>query len=423
MFPLSGENILQYQILLSYRAITLNPPTNIMKPSWGRLLLTLIVLRPVYGAISPRQANKCIEVTIPVQVEAQNRIFQNLPDLLDASILLDSTTLLSIIEDDVFTSTPVSGSEVIAGEYCEPTSYDPKRANTLQLLVHGLTYTRDYWNGGVEHYQPANYSWTEYALSQGYPTLAIDRIGNGLSSHPDPILILQAPYQTRAMHALIDLIRGGNTTQMPRAFDSIVYVGHSFGSVLGDLVAREYPSDVDAMVLTGFSNTVLRSLPGVSLIAPIPAAVFDSQRFGTLPLGYVVSSSQSNRQATFLTRPIIDFDPEISKLDYEYQGTASVGEFITGFSGVTAASNYSGKVFVLSGEHDEIFCGLGNPILGPANCGTSAGGILKSTANLFPEAATYDFYPIPNTGHCLNFHYTAHDSYVRVHDWLDLEGF
>lgn len=35
------------------------------------------------------------------------------------------------------------------------------------------------------------YSWVAAASKQGYPTLAVDRLGNGESTHADPILAVQ----------------------------------------------------------------------------------------------------------------------------------------------------------------------------------------------------------------------------------------
>ena len=44
------------------------------------------------------------------------------------------------------------------------------------------------WTGdGFEE----QYSWVAAASKAGYPTLAIDRLGNGDSSHPDPLLTVQ----------------------------------------------------------------------------------------------------------------------------------------------------------------------------------------------------------------------------------------
>ena len=49
------------------------------------------------------------------------------------------------------------------------------RAQTLQILVHGATYTgTSYWSFPFE---PETYSYTRFAAAQGYPTLNYARLG------------------------------------------------------------------------------------------------------------------------------------------------------------------------------------------------------------------------------------------------------
>src|SRR5581483_9851929 len=59
----------------------------------------------------------------------------------------------------------------ISGTLC---GVDPAAANqTIELLVPGLTYTREYWQFP---YDPSRYSYVRYANAAGLATLAIDRI-------------------------------------------------------------------------------------------------------------------------------------------------------------------------------------------------------------------------------------------------------
>lgn len=90
------------------------------------------------------------------------------------------------------------------------------------------------------------YSWTEFASQQGYPTLAIDRLGNGQSSHPDPIATVQIPAQAATIHELVTLARAGGGP-FPRCFESFIFVGSSMGkhiSSISMLLAME-KSDID----------------------------------------------------------------------------------------------------------------------------------------------------------------------------------
>jgi hypothetical protein len=57
---------------------------------------------------------------------------------------------------------------------------------TVQLLLHGSTYARYYWDFP---YQTAHYSYVRAATNRGYATFNLDRIGNGASDHPDGNLV------------------------------------------------------------------------------------------------------------------------------------------------------------------------------------------------------------------------------------------
>ena len=75
-----------------------------------------------------------------------------------------------------------NGTYTLAGHYCRP----QKNFNSdkvLQVLAHGSTYTKEYWDRGAWSNLSLDNSWQRYAASQGYATLAIDRNCNGASSH------------------------------------------------------------------------------------------------------------------------------------------------------------------------------------------------------------------------------------------------
>src|SRR4051812_3632093 len=64
----------------------------------------------------------------------------------------------------------------VAGTLCAP-----PEATSLQVLVHGLTYNRGYFDIPIE---PDTYSYARAANRAGYATLAIDRLADGQSLHP-----------------------------------------------------------------------------------------------------------------------------------------------------------------------------------------------------------------------------------------------
>lgn len=62
---------------------------------------------------------------------------------------------------------------------------------------------------------------------------------------------MQGPFDVAVMAEIIKLARAGGVAGAGVSFDTIVYVGHSYGSViLNGLIAAE-PQLVDAAVFTG----------------------------------------------------------------------------------------------------------------------------------------------------------------------------
>lgn len=80
--------------------------------------------------------------------------------------------------------------------------------------------------------------------------LAIDNLGAGDSSRPDPVVFTQQPLQTEIVHQITQMLRAGSISFAPKA-SKVIFVGHSLASVIGNGIASHYPKDFDALVLTG----------------------------------------------------------------------------------------------------------------------------------------------------------------------------
>jgi pimeloyl-ACP methyl ester carboxylesterase len=380
--------------------------------SWAITLAAGALMTPsCESRATAGQGPICQDVNIPVTVSAMNK---QLPTDL---VLSNPTSLLNAVASELLVL-PVSGTFNIAGRYCKPEVTIPGREKTLQLLVHGITYDRNYWSGlGFPGYQGNNYSWVAYASRQGYHTLSIDRLGNGVSDHPDPITVVQLPVHVETLHGVITAARSGSIANTN--FDKIIYVGHSYGSLIANALSEKYPNDADSLVLTGFSKQLLVACPGVLLTGLfLPADILLPSRFGNLDPGYTAGSSKSGREALFYSVPGRDFDPQIFEVDYQTQGTLSLGETITALISVDEAPNYTGNVFVMTGQQDIIFCGLGTPLLGPGNCGQGESSLPAQTRSLYPNVSVYGFHIPSNTGHDINNHYSAQKSFEAAHDWL-----
>lgn len=199
----------------------------------------------------------------------------------------------------------------------------------------------------------------------------------------------------------------------------MIWVGNSYGSQLGAASAGLYPSDYDEYVLTGFSNEVLTSFAGVSLQVPIPAAIADPVRFAGLPLGYVTSSNEPTRTDSFFGSELqADWDHTNSQLFFSRRDVVSLGQFISVYALPFNGAGFTGRVFVLTGEQDQPFCGPGSSALGPAGCGP----LLEETGSIFPDAQ-YNWKSVNRTGHAIQLFTSSQKVYSLAHQFLAGESF
>ncbi|KAH9216638.1 alpha/beta-hydrolase [Leptodontidium sp. 2 PMI_412] len=351
---------------------------------------------------------RCSDITIPVTISSQNA------DLPSGFSLADPDAG-EIIANLMF-NVSIHGSYNIAATFCEPEVYVPTRANTLQLLVHGATYARSFWSG--VGFGDDEYSWIAFASMQGYPTLSIDRLGNGLSDHPDPVAVIQIPAHVEVVHAIAQLAKAPDST-LPRAFQKVIYIGHSVGSVTGNALNVKYPHDVDATILTGFSSSLPQNPPVVNFL--VPASVEDPKRFGSLLPGYLQVSSEPAVIASFYSPG--GFDPALAHFDFETRDTITVGEIVTLDYSVARAPGYTAPLLVSTGEFDELYC---NPRATPnqtASCKTPSGNILAQTEALYPSAKPYTWNEVSNAGHNWPLHFAGQIGFKAAHDWLGCVGF
>ena len=301
-----------------------------------------------------------------------------------------------------------SGTYELAAVYCQPTRHakhcgSSERNAPLQILLHGSTYTKEYWDRGSWGYGDPKYSWTKAMNQNGYATLAVDKLGNGASSHPDPVYDVQLPLQMETVHSLITQIKAGNTTiPIP---DRFIFVGHSSGSIVGADLAQTHPDDVDALVLTGYPAGGSNNKGGIPSYHYLPAAISAPKRFpGSLNYGYLLMNSEFNRTSAFYYQG--HYDPKIPHLDYLTQGAQPIGE---GFNlGRSTQPAFKGKVLVVTGQKDPAVCSF-TPVDQCAYNNTRVRGV----GTAFAGNTGFDFY-MPDTGHDLNWHYSAPKTYEVV---------
>ncbi|CAL5869860.1 uncharacterized protein PFLUO_LOCUS4091 [Penicillium psychrofluorescens] len=320
----------------------------------------------------------------------------------------------------------ITGIYTIAGRYCEPANADPARQNTLQILVHGITYDRNYWSGmgpPGHQFNGTEYSWIDFASKEGYPTLSIDRLCNGASSKPNGLLECQIPMNAETIHGVIQAARAGKIGG--RKFSKIIYVGHSEGSFTGNELAQLHPKDVDTYVLTGFTPLLVLGAIGTILVGDFtPALLVDKTRSPpSLDPTYTIATSQTGVTGVFYFG---DFNTLAADHDYSFRGTVTLGEFVSALLGQLPAPGFTGSVFALTGQEDQIVCARlpTDPLVGyRGNCGSGPSSYTAKTRNLYPNAASFGYGLVPNTGHDMNFHYTAQQTFQMAHDYLSSQGY
>ncbi len=194
----------------------------------------------------------CKDIVITVSASANNVLLSTLPDLTKPGA---PNELLATTEEIAAQNRTQArnGTFNISARYCPAPSPCGRTAELIGILVHGGSYTKDYWaGGGFDGFDGDQYSWIKYASERNYATLSIDELGNGNSSHPDPAQFVQPLLQSETIHAIVGQLHEGKAGDRP--YSQVVLIGHSFGSFTSARVAQNHSTDLAALILTGYSS-------------------------------------------------------------------------------------------------------------------------------------------------------------------------
>ena len=195
---------------------------------------------------------------------------------------------------------------------------------------------------------------------------------------------------------------------------------HSYGSILGRGLATAHPTDgADAYILTGASSNLTGINAAVGYFQARSASAVDPTRFSDLAPGYLAISAQGFRDTVYSNNG--DFDPNVLSWDISLPHNFAVGE-IAAISG-SGTSNFTGPVMVITGRSDEIVCGVGNITVKAADCGVGPTSNPDQERKLFPKASSFESYIPDHTGHNLNTHYSAPETFGAAAAWLTKVGF
>ena len=103
-------------------------------------------------------------------------------------------------------------------------------------------------------------------------------------------------------------------------------------------------------------------------------------------------------------------------MDYNNEDVVGLGELLSIGGGLKEAPAYTGPVFVVTGSADDVFCEA-------AQCGTGSASPQAMSGALFPKSSNFSYSEPIGTGHMINLHYTAQQSFAASHNFLMANGF
>ncbi len=287
----------------------------------------------------------------------------------------------------------------IVGTLCEPDGEQAR--DEIDLLVHGGSYSRVYWDFPVD---PDRYSHLRRTAAQGRAAMAIDLVGVGQSSKP----LSAAVTNVFAVHQVIQWLR---TT---RGYDGVTVIGHSLGSATTILEAATY-QDVDRLIVTSFLhpfNTVGLAPAVASLY---PATLDDKFRGDGLDPGYI-TTIPGRRGPLFYTA---EADPEVIAADERTKDIVSAREMAFSFeqlltpSQLNATGQVTAPVLVVVGQQDALFCGPPTGI----DC-SSEHTVAAHERPFYGQAAELSVRVVPRTSHNIALHPTVDESFEAISKWI-----
>jgi pimeloyl-ACP methyl ester carboxylesterase len=350
----------------------------------------------------------CVQGNVAVSAATSKNLKLELPNATNQTVVTE-TIIEMLMAGSTFMQNAIKGTTSISGTFnisvrlCHPKS--GATSKTIQFLTHGVGFDKSYWDVAP------GYSYIDAAAAKGYSTFSYDRLGVGLSDHPEANLILQAPLELEIAHSLIQMLRSGKFAST--AYSHVVGTGHSYGSAITQAITAQYPADLDAAVLTGFTlNSTGQATFSTSLDLTIASENCPS-RFQNLSNGYLVTNNIVGNQFAFFKAQ--GFPPANLVIAENTKQTVSFGELITLSTIIAPATEFTGAIDVVNGDSDWPFC-LGNCSV-PVNLAQAVKGLL------YPKASNQSqYYLAENCGHGINLHYAAVAVYSQIQTFIKSVG-
>ncbi len=283
----------------------------------------------------------------------------------------------------------------VHGQLCLPGSGTPR---TVQLLVHGGTYNRFYWDIPID-----GYSYQRDMAANGIATFAMDALGSGGSTQP-PSALITGTIEASAVHQVIQKLRGGGVGGA--RFDRVVLVGHSMGSGITILEATSY-HDIDGLILTGMTHSMDLVALGLVFVDGVRPAALDpvlSQRASDP--GYVTTMPATRH--LFHDPGVVDAAMLVADEATKDQVAATVVPDLLTLAFLSPLSrSVNVPVLIANGAQDSLFCTY--------NCASEA-TLQAAEAPYF--TAPLEIHLTPQAGHSVALSVNAADHRAAIRDWM-----
>ena len=271
---------------------------------------------------------------------------------------------------------------------------------TVQVLVHGTTATRIFWDLPM---RGELYSYVRRATQAGFATFNVERIGIGASDHP-PAADVTITSNAFVIHQIVQALRDG--TLVGVHFERVLGVGHSLGSRILTRMQAQFPDDLDGLILTGTLHDDGPELAGILRAFAIPASLDPRFAVQNLPPGYF--TLRDGLQLSFLVNPD-RADPEIVNFHESLKETTTTGELgeprINGDSRLLDV-----PVLLLVGERDRVLCG------NRVDC-SSLDSILALERDFYGPETCLQVEILRESGHLFTLQRSPQGSYSTMLQW------
>ncbi|KAJ7659510.1 hypothetical protein B0H17DRAFT_839460, partial [Mycena rosella] len=328
-----------------------------------------------------------------------------IPVHVDVLVPKDPTDVFAGLKSNASGLRRVDATYDVYGVFCQPDTVSPKNAVVLQLLVHGITYTSQYWSPPAEEFR--NYSYAAFSCDRGLSSLAVDWVGVGLSSRPVNASDVQYPTGAAALSQVARHLKTNFILPGVQPFKIIIGIGHSAGSGLLNFgaIVEGARSPFDGLVLTGSLSVEPGMLPSLSSIPSARDA--DPLRWGALDPAYITTS---NRTIFYPADPTA-FSPRMLIFDDFTKDVGTVSTFLqTPTTSLT--TEYAGPVAKIVGSEDQLFCA------GTGRC-VDVAALTAAERVLWPAAQSFEVAVAQGSGHDLNLDFFAEGPFNTFVHFVD----